>query len=152
MKIESEVKVSKPRTLMFSIKGLNNKLKRILDANPIQIGDKLITGMQCGVLGYLSFHSDKRDIFQKDIEDEFQIRRSTATGILQLMEKNHLIERIAVDYDARLKKIVVTTEGVETRNKVDQRIQTVEAKLTQNLTKEEVETLYALIDKISDGI
>ena len=35
---------------------------------------------------YLASNRDK-DIFQKDIEYNFSIRRSTVSGILQLMEK-----------------------------------------------------------------
>ena len=32
-------------------------------------------------------------MFQRDVEAEFNIRRSTATGILQLMEKNGFLLR-----------------------------------------------------------
>ncbi len=37
--------------------------------------------------------NEGKEIFQKDIEAEFNIRRSTATGILKLMEKNGFINR-----------------------------------------------------------
>lgn len=140
------------RTLMFSFKGLNNKIQRLLDANPIISGDSPITGMQCGVLSYLKIQSKDKEVFQKDIEDEFQIRRSTATGILQLMEKNGLIQREAVNYDARLKKIIITEQGCETYEKVETRMQTIEGKLTQNLTNDEVENLFYLMDKIAKDI
>ena len=33
-----------------------------------------------------------KDIYQKDIEKEFKIRRSTASGILQLLEKKRLCD------------------------------------------------------------
>ncbi|HIT90578.1 MAG TPA: winged helix-turn-helix transcriptional regulator [Candidatus Merdenecus merdavium] len=137
---------------MFSFKGLNNKIQRLLDANPIISGDSPITGMQCGVLSYLKIQSKDKEVFQKDIEDEFQIRRSTATGILQLMEKNGLIQREAVNYDARLKKIIITEQGCETYEKVETRMQTIEGKLTQNLTNDEVENLFYLMDKIAKDI
>lgn len=49
--------------------------------------DSLTTNMQRLVLHYILFESLKRDIYQKDVEKEFQIRRSTATGTLQILEK-----------------------------------------------------------------
>ena len=50
-------------------------------------------------------------IIRKDIEEEFQIRKSTVTGILQLMEKNGFIYRESVEKDARLKRIVPTKKA-----------------------------------------
>ena len=67
-----------------------------------------LTNMQKRVLHYILFQSLKKDIYQKDIEKEFQIRRSTATGILQLLEKNGFVIRETVEWDARLKKLVPT--------------------------------------------
>lgn len=49
-----------------------------------------LTPMQKHVLTYILFETMVRDIYQKDIEKEFKIRRSTASGILQLMEKKWL--------------------------------------------------------------
>ena len=46
--------------------------------------------------------------FPKDIEKEFSINRSTTSEMLKLMCKNGMITREEVDYDARLKKIVLT--------------------------------------------
>lgn len=44
-----------------------------------------------------------RIIFQKDLETEFCIGRSTVTNILNLMEKKGFVRRESVSYDARLK-------------------------------------------------
>ena len=43
-------------------------------------------------------------VFQKDIEATFNIRRSTATGLLQCFRGNGFVKRVSVDYDARFKK------------------------------------------------
>ena len=53
------------------------------------------------------------DLRQKDFEQQFNIRRSTASNILALIEKNGLIQRESVPYDARLKKIVLTDKAIE---------------------------------------
>ena len=54
--------------------------------------DSLTTNMQRLVLHYILFESLKRDIYQKDVEKEFQIRRSTATGTLQILEKKRIYQ------------------------------------------------------------
>ena len=50
-------------------------------------------------------------MYQKDIEEEFRIRKSTVTGILKLLEKNGFIRRESVPQDARLKRIVPTARA-----------------------------------------
>jgi len=144
--------LKKERTISFSIKRLSNEIKRALDSNAIEGAVAPLTGMQCAVLSFVRDQSEEKDIFQRDLELEFNIRRSTATGILQLMEKNGLLKREPVSYDARLKRIVITEYGVSTHNKVDQRIINVEGRLKKNLKAEEIETFFRLLDKISDNI
>ena len=85
------------------IRVLSNLIKRCMDDGmPPET-----TGMQGWIIGFLHRNED-RDMFQRDVEAEFNIRRSTATGILQLMEKNGFLLREPVAYDARLKKLVLT--------------------------------------------
>ena len=50
-----------------------------------------LTAMQKHVLKFILLETLHRDLYQKDIEEEFQIRKSTATGTLQLMEKKGFI-------------------------------------------------------------
>jgi DNA-binding MarR family transcriptional regulator len=58
----------------------------------LQNSEGQLTIMQNWIIGFLDMNEGK-EIFQKDIEAEFNIRRSTATGILKLMEKNGFINR-----------------------------------------------------------
>ena len=41
-----------------------------------------VTGMQAMIVHHLILREKEGDLFQKDIESAFQMRRSTATGIL----------------------------------------------------------------------
>ena len=115
---------------------LSNQIKRQFDSSASKTG---VTGVQGRVLHYLLGQPRKQEIFQKDLEEEFNLRRSSATGILQLMEKNGYIERVPVEYDARLKKIVVPPKGLEASAAVDADIRYVESKLQDGLTEEELE-------------
>ena len=64
-------------------------------------------------LHFILARSMDTDVFQKDVEEEYSLRPPTATKILKDMEKNGLIRRETVPYDARLKRIVVTEKGLQ---------------------------------------
>ena len=97
------------------INRISHQLKRRMNCHE---EEDSLTNMQRHVLHYILLQSMSRDIYQKDVEAEFQIRRSTATGILQLLEKNGFILRKAEDRDARLKKIVPTEKAEKVREHV----------------------------------
>ena len=102
----------KEKRIGIEIRILANLICRCLNELGFNEEHNGLTGPQGLVLGYLYDHQDK-DIFQKDIEATFNIRRSTATGLLQCLEGNGFVKRVSVDYDARLKKIVLTTKAHE---------------------------------------
>lgn len=110
-----------------------------------------ITGMQGFIIHYITRNSD-RDIFQKDIEKEFSIRRSTATSILQLMEKKGLITRQSVNSDARLKKIVLTEKSLKRHEIFKEELERMEEKLSAGLTEKEKTDFFRIIEKIKSNI
>ena len=94
----------------IEIRVLANLIGRCLNEVGFNDEQNSLTGPQGLVLGYLYDHQE-HDIFQKDIEAAFNVRRSSATGLLQCLEANGFIERVSVAYDARLKKIVLTEKA-----------------------------------------
>lgn len=111
-----------------------------------------ITGIQAKIINFLFIESSKRDIFQKDIEERFNIRRSSVTSVLNLMEKNGYIERVCDLSDARYKKIILKEKGLELSSIVTQLIEEVENSLSDTLTAEEYDIFINLIDKLSNKI
>lgn len=140
------------RKIGAEIKALSNLIKREVDKSALHNDVVGLTGMQSWIIGYLKMHQDTKDVFQKDLESEFNIRRSTATGILKLMEKNGLITREPVSYDARLKKIVMTPKAKEICLKIKHEIMHIEDKLADGLTQEQIDTFFAIVDKLKKNI
>lgn len=68
------------------IQVLSHQMKRKSCVNSM-INDDGLTTMQKHVLKFLLLETLHKVVYQKDIEEEFQIRKSTATGMLQLLEK-----------------------------------------------------------------
>lgn len=124
---------------------LANRIHRRISKESAQFG---VTGVQGRILGFIYHNSDKKDIFQKDIEEELDIRRSSVTSVLQLMEKNGHIRRVSVSEDARLKKIILTEKGLEIQRNVYASIVKFEQSLRDELTQDEANILVSLIDKL----
>ena len=136
-----------PQRIGHDIRVLSNLLRRSMDNSALQQYVDNLTGTHGWVIGYL-FHRQGQDVFQRDLENEFSIRRSTATCVLQLMEKNGLIIREPVPYDARLKKLVLTPKALELHAHIEQEIAATEALLCQGLTGAEIEAFHRTAERM----
>ena len=71
-----------------------------------------LTSIQSRILGHLRHaQDDGRNVFQREIEDVFRIKKSSVTSVLQTLEKKGLIVRESIPEDARVKKLVLTKEA-----------------------------------------
>lgn len=134
------------------VNSLSNKIKRRIDKVASEYG---VTAGQAKIIGFIYFSSMKgKDIYQKDIEEEFDIRRSSVTSVLNIMEKNDLIKRVSVKEDGRLKKIVLTERAKELYSSIHFEIEQIENIVTKELSTEEIvifgKMLERLIKKFAD--
>lgn len=143
--------MKKRRDVGHEIHALSNLLGRRVEAGKRERGMGEITPMQIWIIRYLHDHQEKA-VFQKDIERDFSITRSTVTGILQLMEKNGYIDRMTVPEDARLKKLVLTEKGENLLHMVCEHVTETEKMLIRGMTEEEVDTLFRLLDKVKQNL
>ncbi|MBD2867110.1 MarR family winged helix-turn-helix transcriptional regulator [Paenibacillus arenilitoris] len=148
---DKEGQMDKDRSVALELRTVRNLLKRQVDGFISQkFGDQL-TGMHGWALKFFIDNKDK-DIFQRDFEHQFSIRRSTASKILQLMEKNNLITRQSVPYDARLKRIVFTPTAVEYYEAIIGKYVELERELKSGLSREELDTFFGVLDKIKSNL
>ncbi len=136
----------------FEIKSISNMIRRELNTTFSTPEFGGLTGTQNAVMGYIMDHEEKQDIFQRDIEQVFNIRRSTATVMLQGLEQRGYIRRMPVEYDARLKKIEVTEKARKLQQRVRAEIDLFHERLERNLSEEEKEQLFCLLDKIKQNL
>lgn len=116
---------------------LSHQMKRNTCVEEMPYNSELTT-MQKHVLKHILLETLHREIYQKDIEEEFQIRKSTVTGILKLMEKNGFIYRESVRKDARLKRIIPTKKAEVLRPDILAQIQRKEAALVEGIDPRDV--------------
>ena len=141
--------------LSWKIKRANREIKRYIDNRLSVVIDREaggITAMQGMILHYLSSQPEGTDVFQRDLEKQFNTGRSTVTGILQLMEQNDLIRRESVPQDARLKKLVLTPKAYRIQQEIHNTIMEMEEKLRKDIAPEELETVERVLEKIRKNL
>ena len=113
--------------------------------------DSIVTGTTGKIIGFLYYNGDK-EIFQKNIEEAFQIRRSTASKILKIMEQKGFICRESNNCDARMKRIILTEKSLVFHNIVNETINCVECKISKEIPEEELKIFLKVLDKIKSNI
>lgn len=139
--------ISLTRSAARCISKLSNKLRRRIDMFSSR---KEFSGSQGRTLYFLL--AQTKDIFQKDIEEEYSIRPSTATELLKQMERNGLITREAVDYDNRLKRIVVTEKALSCKSQVIRDLEGLERTLIQGIDEEKLGIFFEVMEKMMDNL
>lgn len=132
---------------------LNHQLKR--EHKPVETPEENeLTPMQRHVLKHILLETLHRDIYQKNIEEGFNIRKSTASGILKLMEKNGFIYRESVKEDARLKRILPTKKAEAMRPSILEHIHETEVRMTRGISQEQLflckKTLYQMCQNLAE--
>lgn len=140
------------REIGYEIRVLNNTIRNSINSMKLNKDIKSnphTTRLHAWVIGFV-FHS-KNPVYQKDIETEFQIKRSTASTLLASMEKNGLITRRSVDHDARLKQVILTDKARKMHETFLVTAKKVEENLARGLSDEELRNFFSTLDKISDN-
>lgn len=115
---------------------LSHKIKTQLNATCQSLG---ITGVQSWVIYHILVHSKDGPVYQRDIETAFGLSRSTATGILQLLEKNGIIRRESVASDGRLKRLIPTQRAVDLNAQVHASLLETDRMLTRGLSEGQIQ-------------
>ncbi|WP_314061929.1 MarR family transcriptional regulator [uncultured Vagococcus sp.] len=131
-----------------AIKALSNEINRYVSSHINSDNTEQYTMIQFLFMDYIGRFSATTSVFQRDLESEFNIRRSTATGILQVLEKNKLIDRQTSKQDARLKEIILTTEGQAVFKDRRRELDTIDKHLIEGVSLHDLKTFYAVMDQI----
>ena len=135
----------------WHIKVISNLIKREVGNYGCEKYLDELTGNNMFIIGHLARHKEK-DIFQKDLEEVFSVRRSTMSAIILRMEKKGFLTRESVSYDARLKKLVLTEKGKRIHEMIESKVAETEKKLSACLSEDEKKTLCFLLEKLRQNL
>ncbi len=143
--------MKREETIGFRVRTLSVGIKRAVDASKVKNESLRCTGTHGWVIGYL-YDNRERNVYQRDIEKQFSVRRPTMTEILKLMEKNGLVERVRDDNDARLKKIRLTPLALEIHERHERDIASFEESIREGISDEEMNMFFTVMDKIEANV
>ena len=129
----------------MEIRVLSKYMGRYLD--DIHGIDCMLSGPQGLILIYLCENDE--EVYQKHIEKYFNIRRSTATGLLNSLEKNGYITKEPVENDKRMKKIKATEHAYSTVEKIDNHVIQLEKIMLDGIDEKEVKQFRNTISKMT---
>ena len=137
--------------LAHEIRTLDNLMMRNFFVQMRATGLDEMTVMHGWILSFL-YHRRGQDTFQRDIESEFSIGRSTVTNIIQRMECKGLIERRSVGSDARLKQLILTPLGEQVHLCMDPIVARINQQLLRNIPGEELESFHLTMEKLRSNV
>lgn len=130
---------------------LDKMLYRNLSCSAKQAGMDELTIVHGWILRYL-YENQEREIYQKDIEKEFGIGRSSVTSTIQIMERNGYLQREAAKQDARLKRVLLTQKGIAAQEGIENLINGLSKKTLHGVTEEELDIFFAVMGKIENNL
>ena len=133
------------------LRGLSHRIHRFFENSPNKKTIDSITGTHGWIIAFLACNKGK-DVFQKDVEREFDVTRSTASKVIDLMEQKGLVTREKVPCDARLKKLVLTQKAQELSELFEKDRLLLEETLTQGFDDEEKRMLCDFITRMNNNL
>ena len=127
-------------------RGIHHKMEMFKQES----GDDL-TFVQASTLHYIYDHQHE-NVYQKDIEKILNVRRSTATEILNVLERDGYIERHSIDADRRLKKLVLTDKAIRLHESMIKNIERMEVLLKKNISDEELAIFFKVMDTMHQNV
>lgn len=127
------------------INKISHRLRRRSQAVQESIG---ISEAQGRILSYILAEGSRRNVYQKDIEEEFDLRPPTASSILRNLEKQEMISRVPDETDGRLKKLIFTEKADKIRLALEEEIVETERRLLDGITDEEQKMFLRLAEKM----
>lgn len=135
--------------VVLELKKIANLMKRTIDQ---KINIK-VTNTQCMILNFIYDNNNRgRIVYQKDIEDFFEIRRSSVCEILNGLEKNGLIKRCSCDSDLRIKEIKLEQVAINLVFEFREFFDSLKQKIIQNISKPELETFCLVLKKMRENL
>ena len=129
------------------IKSLSNLIMREIGNFACEKSQDEATGNNMFIIRYLAQRKNE-DVFQKDLEEFFSVRRSTMSNIILRMEQKGFLVREPVSCDRRLKKLTLTEKGEKLHVMMESIVFRTEEKLTSGFSEEEKEMLFRLLEKL----
>ena len=142
----------KEEKILFQIKALEQKIYQYFSqSHSLTCTYQKIskpTPTQIQIIEYLVRHMND-EVYQRDLEKVFSLKRATISGVLQTMEKNGFIERTIDDKDTRVKKITLSNKALDRYYKGKEYIEHIENTVLKGISDEELKVFNNVLEKMT---
>ncbi|MGD1817216.1 MAG: MarR family winged helix-turn-helix transcriptional regulator [Pleomorphochaeta sp.] len=129
------------------LRRLTNHVRRKLMTFKGDKNNKRQTSSHYYIINYIASKGNE-DVFQRDIDQRFSLRRPTTTEILKLMERNGLVTKKSVENDLRLKKVVLTKKAKNIGQEFEVFLEDMEDQMTKGISDEQMEVFFDVVEKM----
>ncbi len=137
----------------FQIKEIHNLISRKAFRESRKYTNKGVSPIQGMIVKYIIDKTNNHEeVFQKDIQSTFRLRRSTLSGILQTMENNGLIKKESSKSDLRSKKIIITNDSNDLYDDIIEKLNNSESVMKNGISKNELDIFYKVSNKIIENL
>lgn len=137
----------------WRIKNISKSIRRNVGNSKLFKENPDLTNVNGWTIGFICKRNcEGIETYQKDIEKEFKISRSTATELLQNMEQHGYLYREVSPLDNRLKRIVLTEKSIELQKNVFNTLNGVDTKMLNGFTEEEKEKLFSFLARVQKNL
>lgn len=137
--------MNEQNSCIMLIRQLNNLLEKRANS---QLKEKGLTLSQLTALVEILNAPTKKLTF-KELEKRLSLAQSTTAGLISRLEQKKLVNVSGDKDDKRIKYVEITSLGENFCNKSRQEMEHTERLLLENLSAEEIKTLFALLERIS---
>lgn len=106
--------------------------------------------IQTDIMEYL--YISKETVCQKDIEQEFKLRKSTISEILKNMERKGIIEKTDAQTDFRKKQIELTNKGKNIIQSLTEELRKMEELIGNNIEQEDLEVFFKVTEQVKKNL
>lgn len=129
------------------LRALDNRIMRQLEQRFRELDRDMVTGTNGWILSYLIQNAD-RDVYQRELESEFGITRSTVSKVAKLMEQKGLIERVTDSRDARQLMLRLTEHAKAIAREMEAECGRLNDKLLRGFDTEEIAKLHEYMGRM----
>lgn len=126
---------------------LDNRIVRYMEQRFRAIDREMVTGTNGWILAYLLENSD-RDVYQRELEREFGVTRSTVSRVIKLMERKGLVERCPDERDARQRRLHLTQNAMIITRELDMEGKRLNEHLLRGFNANEIEILQSYMARM----
>ena len=140
--------MEQPSPIGKKLRMIHNKFREVADRNLQKYN---LTAAQLEILVYLKC-SGEEEIHQRQIEEWFQLKDPTVTGLLNPLEEKGFLTRRPNPNDRRYRVVELTEKGGELLSQMWEEAKGMENKIYSGFSEEELGQLSGFLDRILDSL